>query len=353
MLLGRSDQGLVYVFDRPARILAVDDDPLMREFAASQLAHPGGEVVTAEDGEQAWEILQQDEVGFDLVLSDLEMPNMTGFSLCEAIRSSPRHAHLPVVVITGRDDMFAIDRAYETGATSFATKPVNWRLLGYQLRYVMRAVSQDSAQVLQAQRDCEAPPSTAIDHGPVCDSVVTPTLIDALRHVATADGEALTALLCDPALAEEPALSALLNRLLERATPASQETAQQISAPEGTDLPDQAMAEAVPAPHAGDVADEASTVEILDDAAIAPTAEAVEVEADTARPIAAASRDEKHAAAQIAAQPGAANDTIARMRAQLASRAGEAPDDSTTGNGRLSSALSFFRNRSLKRNGQS
>jgi two-component system, sensor histidine kinase and response regulator len=153
MLLGRSTDGLIYVFEHPVRLLVVDDDPIMREFAIAQLSHPGGEIVTAGDGEEAWSRLQEDG-RFDLVLSDLEMPTMNGFALVEQIRSSPRHAHLPVVVITSRDDMFAIDRAYEVGATSFATKPVNWRLLGYQLRYVLRGWRME-AQVRRAHEDAE------------------------------------------------------------------------------------------------------------------------------------------------------------------------------------------------------
>jgi two-component system sensor histidine kinase/response regulator len=153
MLLGRSTEGLVYVFEQPVRLLIVDDDPIMREFAIAQLSHPGGEIVTAENGEAAWDILQG-EGEFDLVISDLEMPVMNGFGLLANIRSSPRHAKLPVVVLTSRDDMFAIDRAFEVGATSFATKPVNWRLLGYQLRYVMRGCDME-AQVRRAHEDAE------------------------------------------------------------------------------------------------------------------------------------------------------------------------------------------------------
>ena len=150
MLLGRSEQGFIYVFEEPVRILAVDDDPIMREMAMAQLSHPGGEIVTAQNGQEAWDILAADP-GFDLVLSDLEMPQMTGFALCAAIREDARFARLPVVVLTGREDMFAIDRAYEVGATSFATKPVNWRMLGYQLRYVLRN-SRDNEEALAAMR---------------------------------------------------------------------------------------------------------------------------------------------------------------------------------------------------------
>jgi signal transduction histidine kinase len=150
MLLGKTSEGLEYVFERPVRILVVDDDPIMLELASTQLSQPGSEVATAKDGEEALELLDRDEAGFDLILSDLEMPRMNGFALVDAIRRSERLAHLPVVVITSRDDMFAIDRAYEVGATSFVAKPVNWRLLGYQLRYVMRA-SRMEAEVRVAR----------------------------------------------------------------------------------------------------------------------------------------------------------------------------------------------------------
>ncbi|HMB10228.1 response regulator [Saliniramus sp.] len=155
MLLGRSEQGFIYVFEEPVRILAVDDDPIMREMATAQLSHPGGEIVTAENGQEAWDILAADP-GFDLVLSDLEMPQMTGFALCTAIREDARLARLPVVVLTGREDMFAIDRAYEVGATSFATKPVNWRMLGYQLRYVLRNSRDNEAALAAVQQEQRA-----------------------------------------------------------------------------------------------------------------------------------------------------------------------------------------------------
>ncbi|GGK34785.1 hybrid sensor histidine kinase/response regulator [Salinarimonas ramus] len=154
MLLGKTNAGFLYVFDAPTRLLVVDDDPIMREFASGQLDHPGGEVVTATDGEEALAILRRDP-RFDLVLSDLEMPRMNGFSLLTEIRRDARLAHLPVVVITSREDMFAIDRAYEVGATSFVAKPVNWRLVGYQLRYVLRAARME-AQAHEARAQAQA-----------------------------------------------------------------------------------------------------------------------------------------------------------------------------------------------------
>jgi CheY-like chemotaxis protein len=197
MLLGRTEQGFIYVFDEPVRILAVDDDPIMREMAVAQLSHPGGDVVTARDGREAWDILDADP-GFDLVISDLEMPVMTGFALCAAIREDPRFARLPVVVLTGREDMFAIDRAYEVGATSFATKPVNWRMLGYQLRYVLRTL-----------RDTE--PASA----PSLSPTLSPDPETCLRIVLAQPPEQIARIVAE--VVDEPAARTALRRYAELA----------------------------------------------------------------------------------------------------------------------------------------
>ncbi len=122
-------------FDR-ARLLVADDDPILREFAAVHLATPEVEVEVACDGMAAWECLQAG--GFDLGLIDLDMPRMDGFELIRHVRADPVLQHLPLVVITGREDMVAVDRAYAEGATSFVVKPINWRVLSHQLAYVLR-----------------------------------------------------------------------------------------------------------------------------------------------------------------------------------------------------------------------
>jgi DNA-binding response OmpR family regulator len=74
----------------------------------------------------------------DVVLLDLEMPRMDGFEVLTHMRANPETARIPVIVATGREDVGAIDRAFQLGATSFVVKPLNWRLLSYQIRYVHR-----------------------------------------------------------------------------------------------------------------------------------------------------------------------------------------------------------------------
>jgi CheY-like chemotaxis protein len=126
-----------YVLDEASRILFVDDDPILREFAQVNLASPQCDVDVAADGAIALEQLAIRD--YDVVLLDLEMPVMDGFTALARLRADPRTEHLPVIVQTGREDVEAIDKAFRLGATSFVTKPLNWRLLTYQVRYVLRA----------------------------------------------------------------------------------------------------------------------------------------------------------------------------------------------------------------------
>ncbi|MBX9773898.1 MAG: response regulator [Xanthobacteraceae bacterium] len=133
-----------FVLDEPTRILVVDDDPILREFASVYLATPYTSIDTACDGAEARTRLSQ--ASYDIIVLDIEMPQLDGLSLLHEIRADQKLRHLPVIMLTGHDDIASIDRAYHTGANSFATKPVNWRQLSYQIRYVLRTTRLESLQ---------------------------------------------------------------------------------------------------------------------------------------------------------------------------------------------------------------
>lgn len=126
-----------FVLDEATRILAVDDDPIQLEFASAYLSTPTASVETAQSAEIGLERLKA--ARFDLLLVDLQMPGMDGFEMIRRVRAEPELTDLPIVVVTGLEDIVNIDRAYDAGASSFVTKPVNWRLLSYHLRFVLRA----------------------------------------------------------------------------------------------------------------------------------------------------------------------------------------------------------------------
>jgi DNA-binding response OmpR family regulator len=131
-----------YVLDDSVAVLVVDDDPILREFASVHLSTPTARVETAANGDAAFRLLKRSR--FDVVLVDIEMPVLDGFALLGRIRSEPDLRHLPVIMLTGHDDVISIDRSYKLGATAFASKPVNWRQLSYEVRYVLRAARMES-----------------------------------------------------------------------------------------------------------------------------------------------------------------------------------------------------------------
>jgi signal transduction histidine kinase len=125
------------IVNEPLKLLFVDDDPILREFALANLASPRGSVAVAADGAEALAAIARDRP--DLVLLDLKMPKVDGFEVLHALRADETTRRLPVIVITGRDDDIAIDRAFSEGATSFLVKPINWQILAYQIGFVDRA----------------------------------------------------------------------------------------------------------------------------------------------------------------------------------------------------------------------
>ncbi|MBP2160432.1 MULTISPECIES: response regulator [Asticcacaulis] len=138
-------------FER-SRLLVVDDDPILREFAVCNLKSDKVSVVTAGDGAEALHLLTRLE--FDIALVDLDMPIMDGFELIGLVRADTRLRHLPIVVATGREDMDSVDKAYASGATSFVVKPLNWRLIAHQLSYVLRA-NREEALVRQTLKNLQ------------------------------------------------------------------------------------------------------------------------------------------------------------------------------------------------------
>jgi CheY-like chemotaxis protein len=196
-----------FVIDSPLRILIVDDDPILREFASVHLGSPFTTIDMACNGVEAKALLAQ--TPYDVALLDIEMPELDGSSLLEEIRSDPKLRQLRVIMLTGHDDIASIDRAYQLGADSFVTKPVNWRQLSYQIRYVVRIGLAESLQAisrdLHTLSDLEAGDGSIqalmqsiIDHADVLERQLTvdkrrrfSRQIQALRRSARALAECL------------------------------------------------------------------------------------------------------------------------------------------------------------------
>jgi len=132
-----------------AIVMIVDDDASTRMMANEFLSQAGFSVVEAEDGIEALKRIP--EARPDMIILDVEMPRMNGFDTCIELRKLDSTASVPVLMLTGLDNSEAIDLAYQAGATDFATKPINWSLLCYRVRYMLRA-SQASERLIKSQK---------------------------------------------------------------------------------------------------------------------------------------------------------------------------------------------------------
>jgi diguanylate cyclase (GGDEF)-like protein len=123
---------------RPIAIIA-DDEDLGRLLLAESAAECGLEPLVYDNGTGALEAALSRDVA--IVLLDVDMPGMDGFSVCRRLRAESRLATVPIVMVTGHEDSAAISLAFEAGATDFISKPVNWALLPHRLKYILRNAS--------------------------------------------------------------------------------------------------------------------------------------------------------------------------------------------------------------------
>jgi CheY-like chemotaxis protein len=104
------------------RILAADDSKAMLFFYKGVAADLGMELVTVEDGKKAFDYLQIDSE-FDLIITDMNMPNMDGIELTREIRKKPEWAAIPVLMATTESEKTQAELARQAGVTDFITKP--------------------------------------------------------------------------------------------------------------------------------------------------------------------------------------------------------------------------------------
>jgi DNA-binding response OmpR family regulator/HPt (histidine-containing phosphotransfer) domain-containing protein len=105
------------------RVLAVDDDPAILDDVTEAFTKAGAEVLRATDGREALEIVDHQQV--DLVVSDVNMPDVSGFALVRALRSRPDTLALPLVFLTTRGSRDDVVHGLGLGADDYLVKPVD------------------------------------------------------------------------------------------------------------------------------------------------------------------------------------------------------------------------------------
>ncbi len=105
---------------RRLRVLVVDDSITTRTLEKNILETAGFEVSVAIDGLEAWSMLPQDD--FDVIISDVEMPKMTGLELCKQIKTSPQYQHIPLILLTSLGKPEQREAGLRAGANAYLVK---------------------------------------------------------------------------------------------------------------------------------------------------------------------------------------------------------------------------------------
>jgi diguanylate cyclase (GGDEF)-like protein len=120
----------------PPVAIVADDEDLGRLLLSEAVTQSGLTACAYDDGAAALEGALAQDVA--IVLLDVDMPGLDGYTVCRRLRTEPRFANIPIVMVTGHEDSKAIALAFEAGATDFISKPVNWALLPWRLEYMLR-----------------------------------------------------------------------------------------------------------------------------------------------------------------------------------------------------------------------
>ncbi len=149
------DRVLQQVRSIQAKVLIVDDDRSLLEGLAAILSPQGMSVTTLSDPSQFWDTLEACVP--DLLILDLDMPLHNGIELCQAVRTDPRWASLPIMFLTAHTAALAIDRVFAAGADDFASKPI------FASALITRIINRLERSGLQRWID-PAPPSVDRTH---------------------------------------------------------------------------------------------------------------------------------------------------------------------------------------------
>ncbi len=112
-------------------IMVVDDSETIRKFLAFALRALGFSVVSARDGMDALEKLSQNKV--DLVITDLNMPNMDGFEFLKALREDREYSEVPIIILSSLSSDQEIEMGMRLGANSYLVKPFDQKRIQYEV----------------------------------------------------------------------------------------------------------------------------------------------------------------------------------------------------------------------------
>jgi two-component system chemotaxis response regulator CheY len=112
-------------------IMVVDDSETIRKFLSFALRALGFSVIAARDGMDALEKLSKNRV--DLVITDLNMPNMDGFEFLKALREDAQYSEVPIIILSSLSSSQEIEMGMRLGANSYLVKPFDQKRIQYEV----------------------------------------------------------------------------------------------------------------------------------------------------------------------------------------------------------------------------
>ncbi len=112
-------------------VLVADDSPSIRKFVAFALSAKGFEIIPASDGMEALEKIPAGKI--DLIITDLNMPNLDGFELIKSIRSNDEFKETPIIILSSLAGSDEISKGLECGANSYLVKPFDPKRILYEV----------------------------------------------------------------------------------------------------------------------------------------------------------------------------------------------------------------------------
>lgn len=112
-------------------ILVADDSATIRKFVSFSLNVRGYDIISVSDGMEALEKLPQNNV--DLIITDLNMPNVDGFELIKKIRSNEEYADIPIIILSSLSSQDEVSKGLSAGANSYLIKPFDPNRILYEV----------------------------------------------------------------------------------------------------------------------------------------------------------------------------------------------------------------------------
>ncbi|MCP4417989.1 MAG: response regulator [Chloroflexi bacterium] len=122
-------------------VLIVDDESTARTMLRLMLVRAGFHVSEAEDGFDALDKVRKNPP--DIILLDVMMPGMDGFTVCETLRSESITANLPIIMLSAKADLESINKGLRTGATVYLTKPISPEALTRHVKEALITFDKD------------------------------------------------------------------------------------------------------------------------------------------------------------------------------------------------------------------